>query len=135
MSFLNFFIPNRVLNNTPSLFIECICFLYGFITLPKNQTGDEEPDDIGEPGGGSVPPSCVLPYIGIMLSWSRSSFVISFDIEGLARARPYSSRSLSLERDLSRLVLVDDGDGDLLRKSLPSLRGLGLVTRKFLSGC
>ena len=105
------------------------------MTLPKNQTGDEEPDGIGEPGGGCVPSPSVLPYIGIMLSWSRSSPAISSDIGGLARARPYSSRSPSLERDLSRLVLVDDGDGDLLRESLPPLRGLGLVTRKFLSGC
>ena len=105
------------------------------MTLPKNQTGDEEPDGIGEPGGDCVPPPCVLPYIGIMLSWSCSSSVISFDIGGLARARPYSSRSPSLERDLFRVVLVDDGDGDLLCESLPSLRGLGLVTRKFLSGC
>ena len=102
--------------------------------MPKNQTGDE-PDDIGEPGGASVPSPSVLPYIGIMLSWSRSSPAISSDIGGLARVRPpYSSRFSSLERDLSRLVLVDDGDGDLLRESLPTLRGSGLVTTKFLSG-
>ena len=93
------------------------------MTLPKNQTGDEEPDDIGEPGGGCVPPPSVPPCIGNILSWSRrsSSLSIRGDIGGLASCRS------SLERDLCRPVLLLDGDGDLLRKSLPSLRGMGFL--------